>query len=95
MQNLESGQEILLDFKTSNGGIKINMDDTDNKAYKISAKTTNGGVNLLIPELVYNNMNKQGAVGSFVEAESSNYNTSNEKVIINAETTNGFIEVVK
>lgn len=95
VQNNENVQEIAMNLKASNGGIKINMDDTDNRAYKISAKTTNGGVNLLIPELVYNNINKQGALGSFVEAESNNFSTSNSRVNITAETTNAFIEVVK
>lgn len=95
VQKHENGEEIALNMKTANGGIKINMDDTDSKAYKISAKTTNGGINLLIPDLVYNNINKQGTVGSFAEAESNNYSTSIEKVNIIAETSNGFIEVVK
>jgi DUF4097 and DUF4098 domain-containing protein YvlB len=95
VQNLESGQEITLNMKTSNSGIKINMDDTDNKAYKIFAKTSNGGINLLIPDLVYNNLNKQGTLGSLVEAESKNYSDAIDKVNVIAETTNGFIEVVK
>ena len=95
VQNHEGTQEISLDLKTTNGGIKVNMNDMDNKGYKVRAKTTNGGINLLIPEMLYHNMNRQGAGTNFVEAESTGYDGFTEKVFINAETSNDYIEIVK
>lgn len=95
LQNYQDSQDVNLALKTSNGGIKVNMNDMDNKGYKIKALTSNGGVNLLIPELMYHNINKQGAGGNFVEAESSGFANYAEKVNINAEASNGYIEVVK
>lgn len=95
LQNYQDSKDINLTLKTSNGGIKVNMNDMDSKGYKIKALASNGGVNLLIPELMYHNINKQGTGGSFVEAESSGFSSYSEKVNINAEAANGYIEVVK
>jgi len=94
-QNYEGITEMNLVLKTTNGGIKINMNDMDQKGYKVRAKTTNGGINLLIPEMIYHNVNRQGPGGNFVEAESNGYDIFNEKVNISCETTNGYIEIVK
>lgn len=95
VQNFENAAEALMDLKTSNGGIKVNMNDMDNKGYKVKAKTTNGGINLLIPEMTYFNVNRQGAGSNFIEAESSGYPGYAQKVLINAETINGYIEIIK
>jgi len=71
VQNYENSTDINLSLRTTNGGIKVNMNDMENKGYKIKAQAANGGVNLLIPEMLYHNVNRQGATGSLVEAESS------------------------
>jgi hypothetical protein len=71
------------------------MNDMDNKGYRIKGQTTRGCINLLIPELIYHNINKQGPDGSFVEAESNGFENYTDKVRISAETINGDIEVVK
>jgi hypothetical protein len=94
-QNYSETAEINMVFNTTNAGIKVNMNDLDNKGYKVKARTTNAGINLLIPELVYHSINKQGNNAGFVEAESSGYSTYPQRVNINAETSNGFIEIVK
>lgn len=95
-QNYDGVSEINLLLKTTNGGIKVNMNDMDNKGYKVRGKTSNGGINLLIPDLVYENISKHGMAGhSFIEAESKGYQDYPEKVYINAETQNGYIEIVK
>lgn len=94
-QNYEGISEINMYLTTRNGDIKINMNDMDGKGYRIKGKTTNGGINLLIPDIVYENISKQLAGGNFIEAESRNYNECPEKVYINAETFNGYIEIVK
>jgi len=91
----ENSYQTNLSLKTSNGDIKVNMNDMDNRGYKVKAETTNGRINLLIPELIYYNVSKQGSGGSFVEAESNGYNNFPEKVNIVAETVNGYIEIVK
>ncbi|HHW47025.1 MAG TPA: DUF4097 family beta strand repeat protein [Clostridiaceae bacterium] len=91
----ENSCQINMFLKTSNGDIKVNMNDMDNKGYKVKAETTNGKVNLLIPELIYYNVSKHGAGGNFIEAESNGYNNFPEKVNIVAETVNGYIEIVK
>ncbi|MCX7709798.1 MAG: DUF4097 family beta strand repeat-containing protein [Clostridia bacterium] len=95
VQNYENSPEVLMDLKTSNGGIKVNMNDMDNKGYKVKAKTTNGGINLLIPEMTYYNVNRHGTGTNFIEAESNGYQGFAERVFINAETNNGYIEIVK
>lgn len=95
LQHNEGKSDINVVLKTSNSSIKINMNDMENKAYKVKARTSNGNVNLLVPELTYHNFNKQGYGVSFVEAESSTYNTNPLKVNIDVETANGEIEIVK
>ncbi|MCX8129575.1 MAG: DUF4097 domain-containing protein [Clostridia bacterium] len=94
-QNFENCEEMNIFLKTSNGGIKVNMNDMENRGYKVKAQTTNGGINILIPEMTYHNVNKQGIGGSSAEAESIGYMNYSQKVNINAETNNGYIEVVK
>jgi len=91
----ENSSQTNLFLKTSNGDIKVNMNDMDNRGYKVKAETTNGKISLLIPELIYYNISKQGAGGSFIEAESNGYSNFPEKVNIVAETVNGYIEIVK
>lgn len=96
VQGYKNSPEINMFLRTSNaGGIKVNMNDMDKRGYKIKSRTTNGSINLLIPEMVYHNINKQGTGSSFVEAESNGYAGYAEKVNINAETSNGDIEIVK
>jgi DUF4097 and DUF4098 domain-containing protein YvlB len=95
VQSHENAEQVNLQLKTTNGDIKVNMNDMENMGYKVKAQTTNGGVNLLIPEMTYNNVNRQGMGGSFVEAVSTNYENAGKKVNIQAETFNGYIEVVK
>jgi DUF4097 and DUF4098 domain-containing protein YvlB len=95
VQTYENCDETNLLLKTSNAGIKVNMNDMDNRGYKVKAQTSFGNVNLLIPELVYHNINKQGSGKSFIEAESNGYINYSSKVNIYAETVHGDIEVVK
>ncbi len=95
VQNPGDLPEICLNVKTTNGGIKVNFNDVDRRGYKVRAKTSNGGINLLIPEIVYHTVNKQDSEMKYVEAESVGYDQYPEKVNISAETTNGYIEVVK
>lgn len=94
-QNLAGDIDMNMNLKTSNGGIKVNMNDMDNRVYKIKAHASNGAINLLIPEILYHNVNRQGVTGSFVEAESKDFETSAGKVTITCETVNGQIEIVK
>ena len=95
VQNYDNSTELKINLKTSNGGIKVNMSDMDDRGYKIKAQTTNGGVNLLVPNIQYNRLDKQGGAGNFVDAESKGYDGFREKVIIEAETVNGYIEIIK
>ena len=95
VQNRDTSYHIDLSLKTTNGGIKVNMNDMDNRGYKVKARTTNGGVNLLIPEMTYHHLNRQGTDGTFVEAESSGYDSYLQKVSVKADTVNGYIEIVK
>jgi DUF4097 and DUF4098 domain-containing protein YvlB len=95
IKNPDDIKVIDLYFKTSNAWIKINMNDMNDNGYKVKAQTTNGGINLLIPQIIYNNLGKQGLGGATVEAESVNFNEAEHKVYITAETANGYIEIVK
>lgn len=94
-QNIDTTTDMNMYLKTSNGGVKVNMNDMDGRVYKVKAHASNGSINLLIPEIVYHNVNRKGVTGSFVEAESKNFETGLNKVIITAETMNGQIEIVK
>ena len=95
VQNMDGSADITIELKTRNGDIKANMNDMENRAYKVQARTTNGGINLLIPELLYSNPNKSFSPDKTVDAQSSTYNTAPQRVNIYAETLNGYIEVVK
>ncbi len=94
-QNVDGETDMEMYLKTSNGGIKVNMNDMDSRVYKVKAHATNGTINLLIPEILYHNVNRQGTGGSFIEAESKNYESGLCKVNITAETMNGHVEIVK
>lgn len=94
-QNIDENTDMSMFLKTSNGGIKVNMNDLDGRTYKVKAHASNGSINLLIPEIVYHNVNRKGEAGSFVEAESKDFETGLNKVIITGETMNGQIEIVK
>lgn len=95
VQNYDNSKELKINLKTSNGGIKVNMNDMDDRGYKVKAQTTNGGVNLLVPDVQYNRLDKQGYSGNYIDAESKGYDTFDERVIIEAETVNGYIEIIK
>lgn len=98
IENTQSNQDIPqvdLNLKTINGSIKVNMNDMENKGYKVKAQTGKGAVSLLIPEMTYHTVTKQGTDGNFIEAESNGYNEYPERVYINAETVNGDVEIVK
>jgi DUF4097 and DUF4098 domain-containing protein YvlB len=94
-QNMDDNADMNMYLKTSNGGIKVNMNDLEGRVYKVKAHASNGAINLLIPEIVYHNINRKGVAGSFVEAESKNFESGLNKVIITGETMNGQIEIVK
>jgi len=94
-QNVDENTDMNMYLKTSNGGIKVNMNDMDGRKYKVKAHASNGTINLLIPEIVYHNVNRKGVTGSFVEAESKDFELGLNKVIITGETMNGQIEIVK
>lgn len=95
LQIYENANEAGLVLKTKNADIKANMNDSENKGYKIEARTANGGINLLIPNLLYRNAPKIEGSGRLAEAETENYSTATRKVNIYAETQNGYIEIIK
>ena len=86
---------VELNLKTRNADIKVNMNDTEDKGYKVKAQTSNGGINLLIPSLLYRSAPRYEGMNRQAEAETDNYASAAQKVNINAETTNGYIEVIK
>ena len=91
----EGASSISLELKARNGDIKINMNDPDERGYKIKARTSNGGVNLLVPGLKYTAPIKQTSTGRYIEASTEDYENYHYKVNIDAETHNGYIEIVK
>lgn len=94
IHHYEDSSIIDMSLNTVNSGIKVNMNDMDERGYKVKAHTTNGEINLLIPNMTYKNVSKQ-MKNNFVEAESNGYEGFNKKVNITAETKNGYIEIVK
>ena len=95
VQNYDSENVAELCLKTSNADIKANINDSEDKGYKIKAKTSNGDINLLIPNLLYRNAMKPDRFNRQADAETENYAAAAQKVNICAETTNGYIEVIK
>lgn len=95
VQSYEESSDVNMNLRTTNGGIKVNMNDMESRGYKVRGRTTNGSINVLIPEMIYHNVNRHGMGGSFVEAESSGFEGYPQKVTVSAETNNGFIEIVK
>ena len=67
----------------------------ENKGYRIEVQTSNGGINLLVPDLLYHNAMRMDRMNMHAEAETGNYAAAAQKVNIYAETTNGYIEVIK
>ncbi|TYQ14684.1 UNVERIFIED_CONTAM: DUF4097 and DUF4098 domain-containing protein YvlB [Acetivibrio alkalicellulosi] len=94
IHHCDNSSTIDLKLKTANAGIKVNMNDMDMKGYKVKAHTTNGEINLLIPDMTYRNVSKQ-MKNNFIEAQSNDYDNHDKKVNIIAETINGYIEIVK
>ena len=95
VQNYENSPEATMELRTKNGGIKVNMNDTEDRAYRIKARTTNGGLNMLVPGLLYKNAPGQSNSPKNVDAETEGFENAPQKVTIYAETCNGYIEVVK
>jgi hypothetical protein len=95
LQANDNAAEIELVLKTKNADIKCNLNDTEDKGYRMKARTTNGGINLLIPNILYREIPKTDGSGKQVEAETENYNNAGIKVNVIAETQNGYIEVIK
>ncbi|HPD01612.1 MAG TPA: DUF4097 family beta strand repeat-containing protein [Acetivibrio sp.] len=94
VHNYNGEPDINMKLKTSYAGIKVNMNDMEKRGYRVKGETTNGDINLLIPEITYHNISKQMSK-NFVEAESSGYDGYENKVNITAQTSYGFIEIVK
>jgi DUF4097 and DUF4098 domain-containing protein YvlB len=95
LQAYEGSTEVELMLKTKNADIKANMNDTEDKGYKVKARTSNGGINLLIPSLLYRNAPEAGGFGKQAEAETENFSNAPQRVNIYAETLNGYVEVIK
>ncbi len=95
LQPHDGTPEVELVLKTKNADIKANMNDAENRGYKVKARTSNGGINLLIPNLLYRDMPRTDGYGKQVEAETENYNNALQRVNIIAESLNGYIEVIK
>ncbi len=91
----ENTTETNLNLKTKNSDIKVNMNDSEDMGYKISARTSNADINLLIPNILYRSIPRVEGHAKQVDAETQNYTTASHKVNIIAETTNSFIEVIK
>lgn len=95
LMSLENTDNVELTLKTKNADIKANMNDSEDKGYKVAARTTNGGINLLVPNLLYRNAPKVEGFARQVEAETEGFSSATQKVNIYAETQNGYIEVIK
>lgn len=95
VQNYDNENVAELSLKTSNANIKVNMNDSEDKGYKVKAQTSNGDINLLIPNLLYRNAMRADRFGRQADAETENYASAAQKVNVSAETSNGYIEIIK
>lgn len=95
LQSYENASDVELGLNTKNADIKVNMNDSEDRGYKIKAKTTNGGINLLIPDLLYRSAPTVEGSSRQAEAETGNFSNAAQRVHIYAQTQNGYIEIVK
>lgn len=95
IQAKENAAETNLNLKTKNADIKVNMNDSEDMGYKVSASTANAEINLLIPNILYRSIPRVEGHAKQVDAETQNYATAAHKVNITAETVNGFVEIIK
>ena len=95
LQAYDNAAQIELSLKTKNADIKANMNDTEDKGYMVRARTSNGGINLLIPNLLYRNASLTNGPSKQADAETENFANAAQKVNIIAETMNGYIEIIK
>lgn len=95
VQNYDNENTAELDLRTSNANIKANMNDSENRGYKINARTSFGNINLLIPNLLYRNAMRADRSSRMAEAETDNYEAAEQKVIVQAATSNGDVEIIK
>lgn len=95
IQNFEGTPEANMELRTTNAAVKINFNDMEPRGYKVKCRTTNGSINILIPQLTYHNVNRANIGGSFVEAQSLDYSSMPERVSVIAESTNGVIEIAQ
>ena len=72
VQNYDDENVAELSLRTTNANIKANMNDSENKGYRIKAQTSNGGINLLVPDLLYRNAMRMDRMNMHAEAETGN-----------------------
>jgi len=95
VQTYNNSNEVNLVLRTKNADIKANMNDSEDTGYRVSAHTSNGDINLLIPGLLYRNLHNTYGNNKHAEAETENYSNALRRINIHAETQNGYIEIVK
>lgn len=87
--------EALYDAQTTNGRIILTLPKDEIPAYKINAKTSLGNINLTNLESTFNIESNDDNAQSEAVITANNYEENENKVLINAATTNSSINISK
>ena len=87
--------EALYDAQTTNGRIILTLPKNEIPAYKINAKTSLGNINLTNLESTFNIESNDDNAQSEAVITANNYEENENKVLINAATTNSSINISK
>lgn len=80
-------------LSTSNGKIVIELDETDALGCMIDASTSLGSITVDLPQLSYFIDKKNFSMQSMAQVKSSNFDSVNDKIFINAHTSNSSIVI--
>jgi DUF4097 and DUF4098 domain-containing protein YvlB len=86
----EQATDSAYDLATSNGSITINLKKSSSAGHKVSASTSNGRVRADL-----HGLNVRTTGRNHLQAESDGYATATNKVMINARTSNGSVNITQ
>lgn len=87
--------EALYDAQTTNGRIMLTLPKSEEPAYKINARTSLGNINLTNLDSAFNIELNDDNTQSRAVITAKNYGEMDNKVLINAATTNSSISITK
>jgi len=88
-----ASQEGSYNLRTSNGKINIGLSNSDVCGCMVDASTSLGSISVDLPQLNYFVDKKTFSMQSVVQIKSANFDSSADKIYINAQTSNSSINI--